>query len=166
MKSGLKIRALSVRAVVVLKPGFSVDGEALIDEMFAEGGVATSLPIGVEAVPRADHAAELGATRRRGVAHAMRDLVREHIEVDGLPVHVVDTAGLRQAGDIEADLRDMIADLVAYRSRIEGMREVFAEQEKELNGYLGQLDSLLSADLANVNGLASKLGIGFVVVPR
>ena len=27
-------------------------------------------------------------------------------------------------------------------------------------------DSILSADLAKVNGLASKLGIGFVVVPR
>jgi len=48
----------------------------------------------------------------------------------------------------------------------QGVREVFAQQEKELNGYLGQFDSILSADLAKVNGLASKLGIGFVVVPR
>jgi hypothetical protein len=48
----------------------------------------------------------------------------------------------------------------------EGVREVLAEQEKELNGYLGQFDTLISADLANVNGLASKLGIGFVVLPR
>ncbi len=48
----------------------------------------------------------------------------------------------------------------------QGVREVFAEQEKELNGYLGQLDTLISADLAKVNGLASKLGIGFVVVTR
>jgi tRNA modification GTPase len=29
-----------------------------------------------------------------------RDLVREHLDVDGLPVHVVDTAGLREAGDL------------------------------------------------------------------
>jgi tRNA modification GTPase len=29
-----------------------------------------------------------------------RDLVREHIEVNGLPVHIVDTAGLREAGDV------------------------------------------------------------------
>jgi tRNA modification GTPase len=29
-----------------------------------------------------------------------RDLVQERIEIDGLPVHVVDTAGLRVAGDI------------------------------------------------------------------
>ena len=31
-----------------------------------------------------------------------RDLVREHIEIDGLPIHVVDTAGLRDAdGEVE-----------------------------------------------------------------
>jgi tRNA modification GTPase len=28
-----------------------------------------------------------------------RDLIREHIQVDGLPVHVVDTAGIRAPGD-------------------------------------------------------------------
>ena len=48
----------------------------------------------------------------------------------------------------------------------EGVHEVLAEQKKELNGYLGQFDTLISADLAKVNGLASKLGIGFVVVPK
>jgi len=33
-----------------------------------------------------------------------RDLVREQIEIDGLPVRIIDTAGLRQAGDaIEAE---------------------------------------------------------------
>jgi tRNA modification GTPase len=29
-----------------------------------------------------------------------RDLVREHLDIDGLPVHVVDTAGLRETADI------------------------------------------------------------------
>ncbi len=29
-----------------------------------------------------------------------RDLIREHIQIDGLPVHLVDTAGLREAGDL------------------------------------------------------------------
>jgi len=28
-----------------------------------------------------------------------RDIVREHLDLDGLPLHVLDTAGLRQAGD-------------------------------------------------------------------
>lgn len=29
-----------------------------------------------------------------------RDVVREHLDIDGLPVHVMDTAGLREPGDI------------------------------------------------------------------
>jgi tRNA modification GTPase len=28
-----------------------------------------------------------------------RDLLREHVQIDGLPLHLVDTAGLREAGD-------------------------------------------------------------------
>jgi tRNA modification GTPase len=34
------------------------------------------------------------------VAGTTRDLVREQIEIDGLPVHIIDTAGLRQSGDV------------------------------------------------------------------
>jgi tRNA modification GTPase len=33
------------------------------------------------------------------VAGTTRDLLREHIHIDGMPVHVVDTAGLREGGD-------------------------------------------------------------------
>lgn len=29
-----------------------------------------------------------------------RDVVREHIQIDGMPLHVIDTAGLRETGDI------------------------------------------------------------------
>lgn len=29
-----------------------------------------------------------------------RDVLREHIEIDGMPIHLVDTAGLREAGDL------------------------------------------------------------------
>ena len=45
-----------------------------------------------------------------------------------------------------------------------GMRQVFAEQDKELGGYAGQWDSLVSVDLAGLAKEASRLGIGFVVV--
>jgi photosystem II stability/assembly factor-like uncharacterized protein len=45
-----------------------------------------------------------------------------------------------------------------------GMRQVFAEQDKELAGYAGQWDSLVSVDLAGLSKEASRLGIGFVVV--
>lgn len=33
------------------------------------------------------------------IAGTTRDLVREQIELDGLPVHIIDTAGLRESGD-------------------------------------------------------------------
>jgi tRNA modification GTPase len=38
------------------------------------------------------------------IAGTTRDLVREHIEIDGLPVHIVDTAGLHDsAGQVERE---------------------------------------------------------------
>ena len=29
-----------------------------------------------------------------------RDILREHIQIDGLPLHIIDTAGLRESGDV------------------------------------------------------------------
>lgn len=34
------------------------------------------------------------------IAGTTRDVLREHIHIDGMPLHVVDTAGLRQSGDL------------------------------------------------------------------
>jgi tRNA modification GTPase len=34
------------------------------------------------------------------VAGTTRDVLREHIHIDGLPLHIIDTAGLRETGDI------------------------------------------------------------------
>ena len=34
------------------------------------------------------------------VAGTTRDVLREHIEIDGMPVHIIDTAGLRETSDI------------------------------------------------------------------
>ncbi|HKV08584.1 MAG TPA: hypothetical protein VJ725_10620, partial [Thermoanaerobaculia bacterium] len=47
----------------------------------------------------------------------------------------------------------------------QGMKEVFAEQEKELAGYEKELDQLLGSDLAAVNAQAGQLGMGWVVMP-
>ena len=47
----------------------------------------------------------------------------------------------------------------------QGMREVYADQRKELDGYLGELRVLIDKDLAAINALAARLGIGHVVVP-
>ncbi|HSF43303.1 MAG TPA: glycosyl hydrolase [Thermoanaerobaculia bacterium] len=47
----------------------------------------------------------------------------------------------------------------------QGMKEVFAEQVKELAGYEKELDGLLRSDLAAVNATAGQLGLPWVSVP-
>lgn len=34
------------------------------------------------------------------IAGTTRDVLREHIQIDGMPLHVIDTAGLRESGDV------------------------------------------------------------------
>jgi hypothetical protein len=46
----------------------------------------------------------------------------------------------------------------------QGMREVFAEQQKELVAYEAALSALLEKDLAAVQTTAKRLDIPFVVV--
>ena len=46
----------------------------------------------------------------------------------------------------------------------QGMQQVFAEQDKELDGYASKLDSLVSVDLAGLNKEATSLGLGYVIV--
>ena len=46
----------------------------------------------------------------------------------------------------------------------QGMKEVWAEQKKELQGYLDRFQQLLDVDLAQVNALAQRLGVPWVVV--
>lgn len=48
----------------------------------------------------------------------------------------------------------------------QGMRQVWAEQRRELEGYLARLDALLAEDLAGLNQQAARLGLGFIVIPR
>lgn len=47
----------------------------------------------------------------------------------------------------------------------QGMREVFADQKRELTGYRDELRQLIEHDLAAVNAMAGSLGVGYVVVP-
>lgn len=44
-----------------------------------------------------------------------RDVLREHVSIDGIPVHVIDTAGLRETDDVV---------------ELEGMRRAYQEMEK------------------------------------
>ncbi len=46
----------------------------------------------------------------------------------------------------------------------QGMREVYAAQKQELDGYASRFDGLLSVDLAGLNRQAQSLGIGYVVI--
>ena len=47
------------------------------------------------------------------IAGTTRDVLREHVQLDGLPLHIVDTAGLRDAGDaVEKEgIRRALAEL-------------------------------------------------------
>ena len=67
------------------------------------------------------------------VAGTTRDVLREHIHIDGLPLHIIDTAGLRETGDIVEK---------------EGIRRAYQE--------IDQADGLLL-----VYDLSTELSIGF-----
>jgi hypothetical protein len=47
----------------------------------------------------------------------------------------------------------------------QGMKDVFAEQQKELTGYVGELKALVDKDLATIQLAAKRLDVPFVVVP-
>jgi hypothetical protein len=43
------------------------------------------------------------------------------------------------------------------------VRDVYAEQQKELSGYEGRFKTLIESDLAELNTLAASLGLGFIL---
>jgi hypothetical protein len=45
------------------------------------------------------------------------------------------------------------------------MKEVFAEQQKELIGYQGEMKALVDKDLATIQLAAKRIDLPFVVVP-
>jgi len=74
-----------------------------------------------------------------------RDLVREHIEVDGLPVHVVDTAGLRDAdGEVEQQGIDRARQQISVADHALLIIDVSKESPGELGELVGQLPDNLS----------------------
>jgi hypothetical protein len=48
----------------------------------------------------------------------------------------------------------------------QGVREVFAGQKKEREGFEAEANAIFTKDVAAVNDLAAKLGLTFVMVPR
>lgn len=71
------------------------------------------------------------------IAGTTRDVLREHIHIDGLPLHIIDTAGLRESGDlIEQEGVRRAWDEVGKADRVlllvDKRQEFGAEEEKTL----------------------------------
>lgn len=76
-----------------------------------------------------------------------RDILREHIQIDGLPLHIIDTAGLRESEDIveKEGIRRALKEIEKADRLLYVMDSDSAEEEKEV-----------------INNFSAKLGITFV----
>ena len=88
-----------------------------------------------------------------------RDIVRETIEIGGLPVTLADTAGLRESADLvegigieRAREAAAAADLILYL--IDASAGITAEDRAELDRFTDALVVFTKADLASADGLA------------
>lgn len=77
--------------------------EAYRGSLFREG-----IKVVIAGLPNAGKSSLLNALAKRevaivtNIAGTTRDIIKEHIHIDGIPLHVVDTAGLREAtNDVE-----------------------------------------------------------------
>lgn len=85
------------------------------------------------------------------IAGTTRDLLREQITIDGMPLHIVDTAGLRDSADlveqegIRRAWREIeTADLVLYLQDATQPLAGLAEQWPELYHHIGNKDKITS----------------------
>jgi hypothetical protein len=46
----------------------------------------------------------------------------------------------------------------------QGMRQVYAAEQAEVDGLAAQVQALIAGDVAGLNGLAAKLGLSHVIV--
>ena len=86
----------------------SVGGEALVDldralgQLVALNDVQPGVQVAqnkfflAEALPLAGNETAIVTP----IAGTTRDVLREHIQIDGMPLHIIDTAGLRDSGDL------------------------------------------------------------------
>ena len=74
-----------------------------LDAVRAEARQGSLLREGMKVViagrPNAGKSSLLNALAGREAAIVTRDVLREHIHIDGMPLHIIDTAGLRDAND-------------------------------------------------------------------
>jgi hypothetical protein len=68
-------------------------------------------------------------------------------------------------------LYSRISPLIGFASEgngapTQGVREVYADQKKELDAFEAEAKAIVATDVAAINALAAKLGLAFVTVPR
>jgi tRNA modification GTPase len=74
-----------------------------------------------------------------------RDLVRENIEIDGLPIHIVDTAGLRDAdGEVEQQGISRARQQISVADHALVIIDASKETADDLDELIGQLPDELS----------------------
>lgn len=119
--------------------------QSQLKELLAEATQGTLLQEGMSVViagrPNAGKSSLLNALSGRDaaivtdVAGTTRDVLRERIHIDGMPLHIVDTAGLRSSGDAV---------------ETEGIRRAWAEIDKA-DRILLVLDSTVDQEFHPVN---------------
>jgi len=126
--------------------------------------------------------------RLRAVAKLAREragLIKDDPRMTALAKASTDLAAKCEAleGDVHNRKAEVVYDILAMRggtrlySRIspllswivegdgaptQGMRDVYAEQLKELRGYEARFKTIVESDLPEVNKLAASLGLGFI----
>ena len=90
--------------------GQIIELERRLDQILVQAQQGSLLKEGIRLVlagqPNAGKSSLLNALARREAAivteipGTTRDVIREEIHLDGLPIHIIDTAGLRESGDV------------------------------------------------------------------
>ena len=86
------------------------------------------------------------------VAGTTRDVLREHIHIDGLPLHIIDTAGLRETGDIVE--KEGIRRAYHEINQADGLLLVY-DLSTELSTNSEKLSPVLMEDNQSVDNSAS-----------
>lgn len=95
------------------------------------------------------------------IAGTTRDILRESIQIDGLPLHIIDTAGLRDTDDqvekigierawMQIDKADLV--LLMIDSRAESNAEALADQAELLQRIRQQVPVLLVRNKCDLSG--------------
>ncbi|MEN9430266.1 MAG: hypothetical protein RJA86_1125, partial [Pseudomonadota bacterium] len=86
------------------------------------------------------------------IAGTTRDVLREHIHIDGLPLHIIDTAGLRETGDIVE--KEGIRRAYHEINQADGLLLVY-DLSTELSTNSEKLSPVLMEDNQSVDNSAS-----------